>query len=40
MVLLLGGRWRPRPTLIERIGQACGYLWIAMIPITWLRLLV
>jgi hypothetical protein len=38
MVLLLGGRWRPRPTLIERIGQACGYLWVATIPITWVRL--
>jgi hypothetical protein len=37
MVLVLGGRWRPRPTLIERTGQVCGYLWIAMIPIAWLR---
>jgi hypothetical protein len=36
MVLVLGRRWRSRPTLIERNGQICGYLWIALIPITWL----
>jgi hypothetical protein len=35
MVLLLGGRWRPRPELTERMGQTLGVFWIAMIPVTW-----
>ena len=36
MVLLVGGRWRPRPELTERMGQTLGVFWIAMIPVTWL----
>jgi hypothetical protein len=36
MVMVLGGRWRPLPNLVERSGQAIGYFWIALIPITML----
>jgi hypothetical protein len=35
MVLLVGGRWHPRPELTERMGQTLGVFWIAMIPVTW-----
>jgi hypothetical protein len=27
------GRWRPKPTWIDRLGRATGFLWITLLPI-------
>jgi hypothetical protein len=32
LVLILGRRWRPEPSWIDRLGRAVGVYWIVMIP--------
>jgi hypothetical protein len=34
MLMLLGGRWRPERSWIDRAGRALGWFWIATLPLT------
>jgi hypothetical protein len=36
LVLVLGGRWCARRDVIEWSGQAIGWFWIVMFPLSWL----
>jgi hypothetical protein len=38
LALALGGRWRPEPSWIDRLGRAVGWLWIAALMVNWFRL--
>jgi hypothetical protein len=38
--MALAGRWRAQPDAIDRLGRALGFFWLAMIPVTWLSMMV
>jgi hypothetical protein len=38
--MALAGRWRAQPDAIDRLGRAMGFFWLALIPVTWVSLMV
>jgi hypothetical protein len=38
--MALAGRWRSQPDAIDRLGRAMGFFWLAMVPVTWVSLMV
>jgi len=35
IIQAVGGRWRPEPSWIDRMGRVLGMFWIGMVPFAW-----